>query len=82
MNAIMMLVLLLGSGCAALEGLEITRPPSAREICAEAPKDRALWDKACAGLYQPRRAPADLCNDPDGRHLWPGAWWLTCEERR
>jgi len=54
-------------------------PPDARNICAAPPVDRALWTKACEGMFQPRRPPEGLCTDPDGRQLWPFDWAVRCK---
>lgn len=58
-----------------------TTPPDAHAICAQPPRDRALWDKACAGMHQPRRPPEGLCSDPDGRRLWPFDYTIRCKEK-
>lgn len=65
-----MLMVALLMGCAD--------PGTARNICAAPPVDRALWNKACHGLYQPRRPPEELCSDPDGRMLWPFDYAVRC----
>lgn len=67
---VMFLVALVIHGCAS--------PPTARELCAAPPTSR-LWDKACEGMYKPRRPPEGLCSDPDGRGLWPNDWDVRCE---
>lgn len=54
-------------------------PGTARNICAAPPVDRKLWDKACHGLFQPRRPPEGLCSDPDGKRLWPFDWSVRCQ---
>lgn len=67
---VMFVVALMLHGCAD--------PGTARNICAAPPVDRALWNKACEGMYQPRRPPDDLCTDPDGRMLWPFDYAVRC----
>lgn len=66
----MLSVILWMGGCAT--------PPDAHGICAQPPRDRALWDKACEGMHQPRRPSEGLCSDPDGRRLWPFDWRVRC----
>lgn len=68
----MFVIALMIHGCA---------PPTARDLCAAPPVDRKLWDKACHGLYQPRRPPEGLCSDPDGKALWPFEFSVRCKEK-
>lgn len=82
MKAILILILLLGGGCAAIEA--IAPGPTADDICRAPPRDgqRAAWAKLCDGINRPKPAPvdeADFCTRSDAARLWPFWHDVACK---
>lgn len=82
MKALLLLILLLGGGCATLEA--IAPAPTAEDICRAPPRDgqRARWVRLCDGINLPKPPPVDapdFCTRPDAKALWPFWHDVVCK---